>query len=353
MVTEVIEDKKLLQVLQNAIEFEETKGKQKSCYHCGEEFQIQTDTEPAKTGEIPDQWTCSKGHNVASIGWEWHDVTDNYHLVQRLLRLGLAKINLKTNKHTHYHLADRSHANVIIRESNQSKARPAPVNKTQSLPDLFSNIVGHDQIKRLVGRTILSEKPVHLLLVGPPASAKTMFQLELESMMPDAYFVDGSNLTAAGLVELLFENDIRFLLIDEIEEIDRADLGILASFMQTGRLTETKYGRTRTKEMNISIIGSCNDTSRFSKKLLSRFLCVYFTEYSYNEFIQICRSILVQRGTEPLLAEKIADLVWNQIKSRDIRDAIKISCLVKNEDDLKWILEMLQKGILVSHHNTI
>ena len=43
---------------------------------------------------------------------------------------------------------------------------------------LFSNIVGYNDIKKLFRMSLSSEKPVHVLLVGPPASAKTLFMLE-------------------------------------------------------------------------------------------------------------------------------------------------------------------------------
>lgn len=340
MVTEIIKDKELLKVLQMAIEFENTKGKQKSCFHCGEEFQIQKNFGSEK--EIPDQWTCSKGHVVTSIGWEWHDVAQSYHQVQKLLSMGLVKIKYKSNKHTDYSLSDRKNTIDIINGSTRPKDSTMPISQAE----LFSDIVGHDDIKKVIGRAILSPKPRHLLLVGPPASAKTMFQLEIESMIPDAFFVDGANLTGPGLVDLLFDNYVKFLIIDEIEEMGKDDLGVLTSFMQTGRLYETKYLRTRTKEVSTSIIGSCNNTSKLSQKLLSRFLCIHFQEYSYEEFAQICISLLVKEGITSNLAERIADLVWNNIKSRDIRDALKMSSIVRDENDLKWVSDMIQKGIL-------
>lgn len=347
MSTETIKDKKLANVLQKAVEFENTKAKQKSCFYCGEKFGIEKNFDLARTEEIPDEWTCSKGHTITSRGWEWHDVASNYSQVRKLLAMDLVKIKYKSNKHTDYCLSNRKQAIEILNNST----KPKNFQITNSHTELFSDIIGHDDIKKIIGRTLLTPKPSHLLLVGPPASAKTMFQIELESMMPDAFFVDGANLTGPGLVDLLFDNDVRYLIIDEIEEMKREDLGVLTSFMQTGRLYETKYMRTRTKEMNVSIIGSCNDTSKISQKLVSRFLCVHFQEYRYEEFASICASLLGREGIVPILSDKISKMVWNDIKSRDIRDALKISYLVKNEEDLKWVLEMFQSGILASQNS--
>ena len=43
---------------------------------------------------------------------------------------------------------------------------------------LFESIIGYDDIKKIFKMSLVSDKPVHILLVGPPASAKTLFMLE-------------------------------------------------------------------------------------------------------------------------------------------------------------------------------
>ena len=115
--------------------------------------------------------------------------------------------------------------------------------------------------------------------------------------------------------------------------------------MQTGQLSETKYGRTRTKEMKTWIIGSCNNVSGFSKKLLSRFLCIKFKEYTSEQFCEISQFILQKRGIDSTISEKITNFVWYELESKDVRDVIKIASLVKDEKDLDWI-KSLSKNIL-------
>ena len=46
-------------------------------------------------------------------------------------------------------------------------------------PLRFDEIVDHDGIKQIFGKALLSKRPVHLLLVGSPGSAKTMFLTEI------------------------------------------------------------------------------------------------------------------------------------------------------------------------------
>lgn len=56
---------------------------------------------------------------------------------------------------------------------------PIKVSLAECKPEpLFDSIVGYDDVKRLFSLSLSSDKPVHILLVGPPASAKTLFMLE-------------------------------------------------------------------------------------------------------------------------------------------------------------------------------
>src|SRR5918994_4302349 len=81
---------------------------------------------------------------------------------------------------------------------------------------LFDSIVGYGDVKRLFQLSLSSEKPVHLLLVGPPASAKTLFMMECMKL-ERSYFTLGSHSTKSGMLEYLFAKRPRYLIIDEIE----------------------------------------------------------------------------------------------------------------------------------------
>jgi hypothetical protein len=73
---------------------------------------------------------------------------------------------------------------------------------TSSREDGFlDDIIGHEDIKRLFSLALRSEEPTHILLSGPPASAKTMFLLSLRRHLKDSYFIDGGNTTKAGRQE--------------------------------------------------------------------------------------------------------------------------------------------------------
>ena len=125
---------------------------------------------------------------------------------------------------------------------------------TKSQDDtMFQDIVGYDNIKRLFRMTLDSNSNSHILLTGPPASAKTMFLMSLLQHLKNSYFVDGGNATKAGLIDYLFENQPRHLLIDEIDKSAPKHQTFLLNLMETVIISETKYRKTRESKMDISV----------------------------------------------------------------------------------------------------
>ncbi|MEM2582242.1 MAG: hypothetical protein QXD09_05505 [Candidatus Caldarchaeum sp.] len=73
--------------------------------------------------------------------------------------------------------------------------------------DIFRDIVGHDDVKRLLLKALKSYGdglPVHFLLCGEPSSAKTMFLLALRRLK-DSYYLLGSRASRSGLTSILIE----------------------------------------------------------------------------------------------------------------------------------------------------
>ena len=94
----------------------------------------------------------------------------------------------------------------------------------------------------------------HILLVGPPGSAKTLFLMECMKLSR-SYFTLGSHSTKAGMLDYLFNNRPKNLIIDEIEYMAIKDQAALLSLMETGILSETKYEKT--KEIDHEDLGFC------------------------------------------------------------------------------------------------
>jgi holliday junction DNA helicase RuvB len=214
---------------------------------------------------------------------------------------------------------------------------------SSSYDSLFEDIIGYDDIKKLFGMALGSEEPVHILLSGPPASAKTMF---LQSMMTklstNSYFVDGGNTTKAGMVDYLFEYKPKYLLIDEIDKMHAKDQTFLLNLMETGILTETKYRKTRTTATNVKtwVFATSNDIEKIMVPLQSRFFIVKLEPYTYEQFYQITVQLITQQHKVKLeIARAAADAVWNKMKSGNIRDCVKIGRMAKSLEDVNFIVD--------------
>ena len=206
---------------------------------------------------------------------------------------------------------------------------------------LFENVVGYSDVKRLFHLSLSSERPVHLLLVGPPASAKTLFMLEC-MRLERSYFTLGSHSTKSGMIDYLFDKRPRYLIVDEIEHMPMKDQTALLSLMEAGIISETKFQKTRNTHLKTWVFASSNATDRMLTPLLSRFVVLHFKQYSFGSFHEVCAHMLSREGITPDVAAAIAEAVWIKLKSKDIRDCIKIGRLAKTKEDVEWIVQTLR-----------
>jgi len=214
-------------------------------------------------------------------------------------------------------------------------------NSKESSETLFANIVGYDDIKKIFNYAFNSSLPVHILLIGPPGSAKTLFLMECMKLSR-SYFTLGSHSTKAGMLDYLFNNRPKNLIIDEIEYMAIKDQAALLSLMETGILSETKYEKIRKSIMRTWVFASCNDEKKLLTPLLSRFFVLYFKKYDYATFEKIANHILTSECNMDIeVSTLIAQLVWNKLKSRDIRDCIKIGRICNNKEDVYTIVKTL------------
>ncbi|MGE0243250.1 MAG: sigma 54-interacting transcriptional regulator, partial [Nitrososphaeraceae archaeon] len=187
-----------------------------------------------------------------------------------------------------------------------------------------------------------SDKPVHILLVGPPASAKTLFMLELLNL-ERSYFTLGSHSTKAGMIDYLFDYRPRYLIVDEIEHMPYRDQTSLLSIMETGIITETKSQKTRSTQLKTWIFATCNNKERLLTPLLSRFIIFHLKPYNRSKFTEVSNGLLVKNDIPMEMANEISRVVWTKLKSKDIRDCIKISRLARTIEDIEWIGKTLNQ----------
>jgi holliday junction DNA helicase RuvB len=214
------------------------------------------------------------------------------------------------------------------------------LNKSALQYDLFDNIIGYDDIKKLFFLSFESQRPIHILLVGPPASAKTLFMLGCMKL-ERSYFTLGTHSTKSGMLDYLFEKRPRYLIIDEIEHMSIRDQTVLLSLMETGIIAETKHMKTRNTQVKTWVFATTNQTNHMLTPLLSRFLVLHFKQYKFENFLDISIHMLGQEGIAKDIANEVATQVWQNMRSKDIRDCIKIAHLAKTKDDVISIVETL------------
>jgi len=209
----------------------------------------------------------------------------------------------------------------------------------------FSNVVGYPEIKKLLLRSIVSKEPVHVLSAGPPSSSKTVFLLEMLEGLDDVYFVDAVGASGVGIIDHLFNRSTKYLLIDEIDKMKKSDQAALLNVMETGMLSETKLkGKTRQKKMKLSIFATSNEVEKLSAPLRSRFMGLHLEEYTYQEFTEIVRRLLKKRyKLDSTISEKISYQVWYTMKSKDVRDALRIAKLTESPNDVDWLVNVQLK----------
>jgi Holliday junction DNA helicase RuvB len=162
--------------------------------------------------------------------------------------------------------------------------------------------------------------------------------------------VVGSNTTKAGLVNQLFEKRPKYLLIDELEKMSITDQTSLLHLMETGIISETKISKTRQMELNSWVFATANSCNKIIQPLLSRFAILEMPGYTFEEFMEISLIRLRKENVDECTARFIAEKVWNQLNSRDIRDVIKVARLASSIEDTPFVIKVLKKRITKSQY---
>lgn len=196
---------------------------------------------------------------------------------------------------------------------------------------LFDDTIGYNDVKDLFKIAIQAERPVHLLLCGPPASAKSLFMRSL-TKLERSYYAVGSSSTRSGIFDYLFEHRPRYFIIDELEKMNRKDQTSLLNLMESGILSELKHNQQRTTQLKTWVFASCNSTDKLLTPLVTRFRDIHFKPYTEEEFVEIVVNVLDrEEGIDRDIALLIADGVFNRLKSSNIRECVRIARLARNE----------------------
>ena len=221
--------------------------------------------------------------------------------------------------------------------------RWTPSLQAKDASSLFKNIVGYDDLKEIIRTAIRNESIVHWLFHGPPASAKSMFLLELQKLRFSKLIV-GSRVSKAGLHQVLIEDAPLYLLFDELDKAKRSVTTSLLSLMETGQVVTTLKGYVKTVERDTLVFATTNELKNIPRELLSRFQILEFPEYNRSQFMDICSSYVAKaENITEELARYIGEIVWDDIKSKDVRQVTRVARLAKTREAVDMTMGVLKK----------
>jgi MoxR-like ATPase len=158
----------------------------------------------------------------------------------------------------------------------------------------------------------------------------------------NSYFIDCSNATKSGLVDYIFDNKPKYLLLDELDKLSRKDQTFLLNLIESGIVSETKHNKTRSMEINTSVFATSNNIERVISPLQSRFFIVKLELYTYEQFFDITVRLLTtsdKHSVDEEIAKVTVYAVWNMTESKSIRDCIRVAKLAKSVEDVKWLVK--------------
>jgi Holliday junction DNA helicase RuvB len=262
-----------------------------------------------------------------SLGWSWSDVRVSPATLNNLILKGLAEEKFHSNSYRGLLLTElgREQAKEL---SKSFETQEKPPDNILTLPDdIFEDIIGHEDVKELLRAVLIAEKPVHVLLAGPPALAKSLFLWDIERTYGEqALWLVGSATSKAGLWDLVAEREPQVLLIDELDKMNAADTAALLSLMEGGRLVRAKKGRGLDVTVTIKVVAATNQILKLSPELKSRFAIRKLEAYDAEQYQTVVKGVLVRReGINHELAEEIAGKLEGN--SQDVRDAVRVARL--------------------------
>lgn len=278
------------------------------------------------------------------LGWAWSDVKVAQPTINKLISLGLVDRTYESNKYKLHGLTEKGievlkEYDEMIYQANKQQHNNDSQQDTDTAIDvehlekltenMFDDIIGYENLKELVRESLLTDKPFHILLVGPPALAKTLILFDIEKSLRDyATWIVGSATSKAGLWDMVADQQPRILLIDEIDKMGITDTAALLSLMEKGRLVRTKMGRKLDVKLDVWVIACANRIHKMPPELISRFKVYNIKEYNSIEFKQVVSKALVKNEQiDPQIADDIALKLVN--KTHDVREAIRVARLAK------------------------
>lgn len=243
---------------------------------------------------------------------------------------------------TRYRLTEKGRS-IIFATSMERVFRQIP---REEVMEAMHLIVGFEDLKYEVAKAVEKRRKVNFLLEGPPASAKSLILEAVRTVVEDAFMAFGSRTSAAGLSDILFENQPGILLLDEADKMRHDVFSVLLGLMERGEILETKNKKTRGITLETIVLAACNSSLKMPQEFLSRFAFhAHFPPYSRDQFIDVSRGFLSRSSDCPLdLAELIGLLVFDR-ELGDIRRVRAVWDLMDepSETEVRRVISVMEK----------
>lgn len=214
----------------------------------------------------------------------------------------------------------------------------------------FKDIIGQTAIKRQIYRALLRDnRLINILLVGAPATSKTLFLKIIEQKCNGVVFYDASTgSSGAGLIELIRRNPtMKVLEIDEMAEMKRNDIEVMRGLANDGRIAKAlKTEFINLKLDNLKIFATTNNPTKLSKPIKSRFQIYLIQPYTDLEFIEVIKFCFKKQNIikDDILANELAHALI-KFKIKNVRNALACCSLIHEGDTYEIIEQTIEDYI--------
>ncbi|WP_411753328.1 AAA family ATPase [Serratia sp. (in: enterobacteria)] len=221
----------------------------------------------------------------------------------------------------------------------------------------WDKIIGYTEIKAVITSALntTSKKKTHILIIGSAGTSKTVFLKVLEENLltqkNDVHYLDSTTLSSSGVIDYMFNNDVRYCLLDEIDKLEKIHQNTFLNLLESGILQETKSKKIRKKSMKDTIvIATGNYKEKLIEPLLTRFLVMDIPKYTKDQFFKISVKLLTEQyNKEKSIAEYITKEIWRVYTEKrniepNMRQCVQVATLTGNDKHhIDMIISALDK----------
>lgn len=209
--------------------------------------------------------------------------------------------------------------------------------------NLFKEIYSYDDLKINLYRALESEHNVNVLLIGPPATSKTLFIRCIYENLKNCIYIDVANASGRGIIDNLYHNkNTKYILLDEIDKLKRNEQSLLLNLLETGEVNvNLKSEKIKFKMNNPIVFGTSNSKDRLTKPLFSRFQSYFLREYTEEEFTLVSENLLV---TKFAFSSDVSKVIAGRLllhESKDIRKVLQVAKLIRKGDGEREVMGII------------